>query len=125
MRLIRMAEKAMGNAIAPYSKFKVGVAIIAKNGKIYSGCNIENASLALSVCAERVAILNALSNGERSFKAMAIVANDRDYCYPCGACRQLLWDFAKNLEIYLKSEMGVKKFTIKEFLPYAFSKDFA
>jgi len=120
-----MAEKAMRNAIAPYSRFKVGVAIIAKNGKIYSGCNIENASLVLSVCAERVAIFNALSNGERSFKAMAIVANDRDYCYPCGACRQLLWDFAKNLEIYLKSEMGIKKFTIKEFLPHAFSKDFA
>lgn len=120
-RLIKEAEKCMQRAITPYSKFKVGVALIAKNGKIYTGCNIENPSLMSSICAEKVALLKALSEGERSFKAIAIVSNNGNYCYPCGSCRQMLWEFAKDLDVYLQSIKGIKKYFLKEFLPYPFT----
>jgi len=131
-QLIKNAERSMRRAIAPYSKFKVGAALVTKKGKIYTGCNIENPSLMLSVCAEKVALLKALAEGERSFKAIAIVSNNKDYCCPCGSCRQMLWEFAKDVDIYLSSKgtkdlkvsrniKGIKKYSLKEFLPYAFT----
>ena len=126
--LVKEAEKAMRRAIAPYSKFKVGAALATEKGKLYKGCNIENPSFMLSVCAEKVALLKALSEGERSFKAIAIVSNSAGYCYPCGSCRQMLWEFAKDVEIYLSSSKhglrnieNIKKYSLNEFLPYPFS----
>ncbi|MEK7308932.1 MAG: cytidine deaminase [Nitrospirota bacterium] len=127
-RLIQEARKSMRRAIAPYSKFKVGAAIATGEGKIYTGCNIENPSLMLSICAEKVALLKALSEGEKHFKAMVIVSSSKKYCYPCGSCRQILWEFAKDIEIYLTCDdpdishdlKNIKKFSLSEFLPYPF-----
>ncbi len=121
-RLIKEAEKAAKRAIAPYSGFMVGAALVTDEGKMYHGCNIENPSLMLSFCAERAALINALIEGENSFKAMAIVSSDGNYCFPCGACRQMLAEFAPEIEIYLVSNEGIKKFSITELLPYAFKK---
>ncbi len=119
-RLIREAEDAKKLALAPYSQFVVGAALMTKDGKIYRGCNIENPSLMLSFCAERAALIKALSEGERIFKAMAIVSGDGRYCFPCGSCRQMLAEFAPDIEIYLASDEGTKKYTVPELLPYYF-----
>jgi cytidine deaminase len=120
--LVNEAGKAMHRAIAPYSGFKVGAALATKKGKIYTGCNIENPSLMLSICAEKVALTKALSEGESRFQAMAIVCGNKEYCFPCGSCRQLLWEFAKDIDIFLYSRKGIKKYMLNELLPYAFSK---
>ncbi len=92
-KLIEAAKKAMNNAYAPYSGFKVGAAIMTEDGKIFTGCNVENASYGLSMCAERVALFKAVSEGYRRFKAIAIVADTSAPVRPCGACRQVLWEF--------------------------------
>ena len=92
--LISAARQALEMAIAPLSGYMVGAALLTAEGKIYSGCNIENTSLSLSICAERVALLKALSEGEREFKAIAIVSSGLSHCPPCGACRQMLYEFA-------------------------------
>ncbi|MBI4691056.1 MAG: cytidine deaminase [Nitrospirae bacterium] len=120
--LIREAKSALKKAIAPYSGFTVGAALIANNGKIYHGCNIENPSLMLSFCAERAALINAIVEGERYFKAIAIVSGNGEYCFPCGACRQMLAEFAPDMEIYLVSDKGIKKFSVDELLPHRFKK---
>jgi cytidine deaminase len=120
--LIKEAEEARTHAIAPFSGFTVGVALVTEGGTVYRGCNIENPSLMLSVCAERVAIVKALSEGERSFRAMAIISGDGRDCFPCGACRQLLAEFAPEIEIYLASDAGIRKYTLPGLLPYPFIK---
>ncbi|MFN3479365.1 MAG: cytidine deaminase [Thermodesulfovibrionales bacterium] len=119
-RLFKAAEDALAKAIAPYSGFKVGASIITEGGRIYTGCNIENPSLMLSFCAERAALIKALTEGEKSFKAMAIVSNKGDYCFPCGSCRQVIEEFAPKIDIYLLSVRGIKKYSISELLPHAF-----
>lgn len=119
-RLIKAAESAMARAIAPYSGFKVGASIITEDGKIYSGCNIENPSLMLSFCAERAALIKALTEGERRFRAMVIVSSKGGYCYPCGSCRQVIEEFAPGIDIYLFSLEGIKKYSVKELLPFTF-----
>lgn len=121
-RLIEAAEKALASARAPYSGFKVGASIITERGRIYSGCNIENPSLMMSHCAERSALIKALTEGESLFRAMAIVSSNGGYCYPCGACRQFIAEFAPEIDIYLVSLEGIKKYSIQELLPYAFIK---
>ncbi|NCO83173.1 MAG: cytidine deaminase [Nitrospirae bacterium CG_4_10_14_3_um_filter_44_29] len=121
-RLLNEAKAARKKAFAPYSKFTVGAALITNGGKIYHGCNIENPSLMLSFCAERAALINALVEGEKKFKALAIVSGDKDYCFPCGSCRQMLAEFAPGIEIYLASGTGIKKFFISELLPHQFKK---
>ena len=123
--MISEAEKSLRIAIAPYSGFKVGAAIATVEGKIYTGCNIENRSLMLSVCAEKVALFKALSEGESRFCAIAVVSGDADYCYPCGSCRQILSEFSHDMDIFLSGKNGVKKYSLKELLPYPFSSDFA
>lgn len=110
----------MQRAIAPYSGFKVGAALLTGDGKTCTGCNIENPSVMLGCCAERVALLKALSEGHTSFKALAVVSSDGRFCFPCGACRQMLMEFAPDIYIYLRSESGIKKFTIDELLPNPF-----
>ncbi len=118
--LIKEATASMKMSIANYSKFKVGAALLGKSGKIYRGCNIESITGALSICAERLAIMKALSEGERSFKAIVIVSSKGDYCFPCGTCRQILIEYASDCQIYLVSEKGIKKFMSYELLPYPF-----
>jgi len=121
--LVERAQEAMKNAIAPYSNFRVGAALLADSGKTYSGCNIENPSLTLSVCAERVAMLKALSQGERKFKALAIVSSSADYCPPCGACRQIFFEFSPEIEIILTDNRGsIITKSLKELLPFPFKK---
>lgn len=123
-KLIKVAEKARKRAYAPYSKFKVGAAILSSDGKIFTGCNIENASFGLTVCAERVAILKAISEGSSKFEAIAIVGDTNRPCSPCGACRQVISEFGKDIKIImynLKGDIKIKK--IDELLPEAFNKN--
>ncbi len=124
LALLEHATAAMQRAIAPYSSFRVGAALQTAEGKIYTGHNIESSSYSLTICAERVALFKALSEGERTFEAMAIVASSGEFCPPCGACRQVLMDFAPRLVIYLSNQHGeIKTFRLAELLPEAFSSD--
>ncbi len=117
------AQKASKRAIAPYSNFHVGAAIKTRDGKIYEAGNIESSSYGLTLCAERVALFKALSEGERHFEAIAIAARTDEFCPPCGACRQVLWDYAPALDVILINNHGeVKKFRLSELLPEAFDK---
>jgi cytidine deaminase len=104
--LVEKAKEARQRALAPYSGFMVGAAIETRSGQIYTGCNIENASYGLSICAERVALWKALSEGAKDFRAMAIVSNAETLTSPCGACRQLLWEYCGDIPIYLHSLRG-------------------
>lgn len=120
--LLKEAAAAMSRAIAPYSAFKVGAALQTKDGKIITGHNIETSSYSLTICAERVALFKALSEGERDFDAIAIVASSGDFCPPCGACRQTLIDFAPHLTVYLANQRGdIKAFKLSDLLPESFS----
>jgi len=118
--LAESARQAMESAIAPYSKFRVGAALLTREGRVYTGCNVENPSLSLSVCAERVALLKALSEGEREFAAIAVYADGMDCCTPCGSCRQMLFEFAPEIVVVMVSRKGYKTKKIKELLPGAF-----
>ncbi len=122
--LIEMAIKAREMALAPYSHFKVGAVVVTGNGKVFSGCNIENSTYGLTMCAERVAIFKALSEGERNFKTVVVVADTPEPCFPCGACRQIIWDFAPKAEVICanlnkKSEV----FPPSELIPHAFGAE--
>ena len=122
--LINEAEKARKRAYTPYSKFQVGAAVLCADSKIFSGCNIENASFGLTVCAERIAIFKAISEGSTKFKAIAVVGDTAKPCSPCGACRQVISEFAEDIYVImanLKGNIKVKK--IKELLPEAFGKN--
>lgn len=120
--LIEAARTAKRRAHAPYSRFHVGAAIESTSGRIYTGCNVENSSYGLTICAERTAIFKAISEGERYFKAIAIVADDKDFTPPCGACRQVLLDLAGNIDIVMVNARGRKLVKrLKDLLPFAFS----
>ena len=123
--LLEKAYEGRKNAYAPYSKFKVGAAVLMENGKIYTGCNIENASYGATNCAERTAIFKAISEGNRKICAIAIVGADDEYTYPCGICRQVIAEFAdKNTEIILgKKSLEYTVKTLAEILPGAFTKE--
>ena len=119
--LIDMALKAMENAYAPYSGFKVGAALLCSDKKVYTGCNIENSSYGASNCAERTAIFKAVSEGEREFEKIAIVSSSGDFTFPCGICRQELNEFMYDKTVVLFSEKdGIKEFKVKDLLPEAF-----
>jgi len=120
-KLINKAEEARLNAYAPYSKFTVGSAVMTKEGAIFTGCNIENASLGLSICAERVAIYKAVSSGYKSFKALAIIGDTEEPCTPCGACRQVMLEFSPDMEIIMTNlNQKIKITKAKELLPDIF-----
>ena len=121
-RLIEKAKQARSFSQAKYSKFEVGAAIIATNGTIFTGCNVESTSYGLTICAERVALTKALSEGVIKFEAIAIVGPDEDYCPPCGACRQLLFDYAPEIKVILPGEKREEIVTIRELLPMAFEE---
>ena len=119
--LVDAARRAREHAVADFSKFKVGAALETADGTIVSGCNVENATYGLTICAERVAMFKALSEGHRSFSRIAIVANTDDPTPPCGACRQILWEFGGDLEIILANltdEKGVHR--LRDLLPLPF-----
>jgi cytidine deaminase len=105
--LLDSARAARENAVAPFSNFRIGAAVRAKSGKIYSGCNVENASYGLTICAERVAIFKALSEGERGFDAIAVVTDADKLTPPCGACRQIIWEFCGDAEVVLGNLKGM------------------
>ena len=122
--LIIEAIKARENAYVPYSNFKVGSAILTEDGKVYTGCNIENASLGATNCAERTAIFKAISEGHKEIKAIAVVGDVNNYTFPCGICRQVINEFAaKDIQIIVaKNENEYLVKTMEEVLPGAFSK---
>jgi cytidine deaminase len=104
--LANAARQARENAHAPYSNFRVGAALRASSGRIFGGCNIENASYGLTLCAERVALFKALSEGERNFDAIAVVTDADTLTPPCGACRQLIWEFCGDVPVVLANLRG-------------------
>lgn len=124
--LIDYALEALTHAYAPYSNFSVGAALLAKNGHIYTGCNIENTAFSPSVCAERVAFYKAISEGVMDFEAIAIVGRGPDgfkhYCYPCGVCRQVMAEFCTpDFKIYLSDDRRqFETYTLAELLPHQF-----
>jgi cytidine deaminase len=118
--LIDAAKKARKKAYAPYSHYKVGAALLGKSGKVYTGCNVENASYGHTVCAERTAVLKAVSEGEMEFEAVAVVTKNGGS--PCGACRQVLSEFAPALIVYIADKDGeFRTTTLKKLLPDSFT----
>jgi len=121
--LTRLARGARKHAFAPYSKFKVGAALLFRDGSIVTGCNIENATYGLTLCAERVAIFKAMSEGERDFAALALVADSPRLPAPCGACRQIIWEFCGDLWIRLSDLKGKsRQLRMSELLPHPFDR---
>lgn len=116
--LLEEARKAKMRAYSPYSKFKVGAALLTKGGKIFTGCNIENISYGLSNCAERTAIFNAVSEGYTDFEAIAISTSSDVPVYPCGACRQVLAEFNPKIKIFIDHDE--KNYTLMDLLPKSF-----
>jgi cytidine deaminase len=124
-KLIEAARAAREKAHAPYSNFRVGAAVRTKAGKIYTGCNIENASYGLTLCAERVAIFKAVSEGEHEFEAIAVVCDTEKLTPPCGPCRQIIWEFAGDIPIILSNLTGnVERETAAKLLPRPFDRSF-
>ncbi|MBI4428027.1 MAG: cytidine deaminase [Ignavibacteriales bacterium] len=120
--LARAAQKAKTFAHAPYSKFRVGAALLTKNGKVFTGCNVENSSYSLTICAERTAIFKAISEGHHRFKAIAVSSDDSGFTPPCGACRQVLIDLAGNIDfIMVNAKQQMKVVPLKILLPFAFT----
>ena len=125
--LCQAAIKATEHSYSPYSNYKVGAAILCKDGKIYTGCNVENAGYSSTNCAERTAVFKAVSEGEREFTAIAIVGGNgdelADFCAPCGVCRQVLAEFCdKDFRIVLGTPDNVQVYTLAELLPFSFGK---
>jgi cytidine deaminase len=119
--LITVAKDVLHRAYAPYSKFHVGAALETAEGKIVSGCNVESACYGLTICAERVAIVKAVSEGMREFTRIAVVTDTEKLTPPCGSCRQLLWEFAPDCEVILANGRGkVESHRLRDLLPLAF-----
>lgn len=120
-RLVAAAREARERAIAPYSSFRVGATLRTKSGRIYAGCNIENASYGLTMCAERVALFKALSEGERDFTAIVVVADTAAPTPPCGSCRQLLWEYCGDIPVVMASLDAIAaRHQLKDLLPMPF-----
>lgn len=124
-RLVEAALKARENAHAPFSGFKVGAALEDTEGRIHTGCNVENATLGLTVCAERVAAFGAISQGVREFKRIAVAADSAALTPPCGACRQILWELCGDLEVILANLQGrSERLRMKDLFPRPFDATF-
>lgn len=120
-KLIAAARQAREFAHAPYSGFRVGAAVRTKSGRIFSGCNIENASYGLTLCAERVAIFKAVSEGEREFDSIVVVADTEKLTPPCGACRQIIWEFCGDIPVILANLKGkIERESAGKLLPRPF-----
>ena len=124
-QLLAEAKKARERAYAPYSRYQVGAALLTKSGRIFGGCNIENASYGAAICAERVAVAQAIANGETEFLALAVIADGPEPGSPCGICRQFLAEFAPKLTLIMGNLDGkVRIGSLDQYLPYAFNKDY-
>jgi cytidine deaminase len=124
-KLLEAALAARENAHAPFSKFKVGAAIEDQTGRIFTGCNVENATYGLTICAERVAVFKAISEGARKFTRIAVAADTEILTPPCGACRQILWEFCGNAELILVNLQGkTESFRLKDLFPRPFDASF-
>jgi cytidine deaminase len=119
-RLLRAARAAAKNAYAPFSKFKVGAAVLTAKGRIFSGCNIENSSYGLTICAERVAIFKAVSDGQYEIHALLVYADTPKLTPPCGACLQVISEFSENPEIVLSNGRSTKTYHLRQLLPHGF-----
>lgn len=122
-KLIQAAAKARENSASPYSKFKVGAALLTKRGEIVTGANVESASYGLTCCAERVALFRALTDGKKDFVAVAVVAKTKGGPMPCGACRQLLAEYAPKAKVFIADSRAlrrIREFSVQELLPGAF-----
>ena len=122
--LVELAFTMLDRSYAPYSNFPVGAALEGSNGVVYTGCNVENAAYGSCICAERTALVKAFSEGCRSFRRLAVVGNSADFCWPCGACRQMLYEFAPDLEILAANkDHQFVKYTLRQLLPCGFGPD--
>ena len=123
--LLDAALAARENAHAPYSRFRVGAALEDSSGRIHTGCNVENATYGLTLCAERVAVFKAISEGARQFRRIAVAADTETLTPPCGACRQILWEFCGDIEVILINLRGKSEtLRLKELFPRAFDASF-
>jgi cytidine deaminase len=123
--LLDAALQARDHAHAPYSNFRVGAALEQEGGRIHTGCNVENATYGLTVCAERVAVLKALSEGARRFQRIAVAADTEALTPPCGACRQILWEFCGDIEVILVNPAGrTESFRMRDLFPRPFDASF-
>src|SRR5579862_122793 len=123
--LVEAALKVRDNAHAPFSKFKVGAALQSADGRIFTGCNVENATYGLSVCAERVAVFKAVSEGARNFERIVVTADTDMLTPPCGACRQILWEFCGDIELILANLHGkTETFRLATLFPRPFDASF-
>ena len=123
-KLVRAAATAREGSVSPYSKFKVGAALLTKSGEVIGGANVESASYGLTCCAERIALFKALTDGKKNFVAVAVVARCGGGPMPCGACRQLLREYAPDARVFIADSAALKKiraFTVKGLLPSAFT----
>ncbi|MPM75875.1 Cytidine deaminase [bioreactor metagenome] len=119
--LIGLAARVRQNAYAPYSDFAVGAAVFCASGQVYTGCNIENSAFGAGICAERVAVYKAISNGEREFLKLAVISDREEFCYPCGICRQVLFEFSPDCVVLCcRNEKEYKKSRAYELLPDGF-----
>jgi len=123
-KLILTARQMLERSYAPYSRFAVGAALETEDGSIFTGCNVENASYGLTICAERTAAVKAVSEGHLRFKRIVIASRGEDYCYPCGACRQVLREFGPEMEVICLNDKGeARRFSLEELLPCSFGPD--
>jgi cytidine deaminase len=122
MTLFEMAKEYQTRAYAPYSNFRVGAAVLADDGKMYGGCNIETASFGGTICAERVAMTKAISQGATKMKQIAVIG-DADYTYPCGICRQFMTEFSDDLIVHIIGPDDVRSYHLDELLPFAFTSE--
>ena len=119
--LVETAFFMLEKAYVPYSHFPVGAALEGEDGTVYTGCNVENAAYGSCICAERTALVKAVSEGTRSFRRLAVVGNGSDYCWPCGSCRQMLYEFSPDLEILVaRGDHQFVKYTLRELMPHGF-----
>lgn len=122
--LVTKALEMREFSYSPYSHFRVGAALECADGTVYGGCNIENAAYGSTICAERTAVFKAVSDGRRDYVRIAIAGDSTDYCWPCGSCRQVLREFAPDIEVLVADREGkYEVHTLKELLPYSFGPD--
>ena len=120
--LLAIAKKASLNAYVPYSRFAVGAALECEDGTVFTGCNVENAALGSTICAERTACVKAVSEGQRSFRRIAVYADSENYCTPCGACRQFLVEFSPEMEVLCAKSGGrYVSYKLSELLAHSFN----